>query len=143
MLNTLSSSSTYVDLSGQVLGISSTGTVTSPNMYTARDLSANSINQAAWHSNTGVASTFGTTTFNTPINFSSNQNTKQIMQNKVAVFHVVRDENDKIIMTEFIKELWVETKNGQTVDFAVARDIDLAEYEASDLIIKTIYTVSF
>ena len=66
-----------------------------------------------------------------------------IMQNKVAVFQIVRDEDDKIIKTEFIKELWVETKNGQSVDFQVARDKDLAEYEMSELSIRTIYTVTF
>ena len=66
-----------------------------------------------------------------------------IMQNKVAVFQVVRDEDDKIIKTEFIKELWVETKNGVSVEFQVARDKDLAEYDASELVIKTISTVSF
>ncbi len=64
---------------------------------------------------------------------------KQIMQNKVAVFQIVRDEDDKIIKTEFIKELWVETKNGQSVDFQVARDKDLADYEMSDLSIRTIH----
>jgi hypothetical protein len=68
---------------------------------------------------------------------------KQIMQNKVAVFQIVRDEDDKIIKTEFIKELWVETKNGQSVDFQVARDKDLAEYEMSDLSIRTIHSVTF
>jgi DNA-binding transcriptional regulator of glucitol operon len=68
---------------------------------------------------------------------------KQIMQNKVAVFRVVRDEDDKIIKTEFIKELWVETKNGVSVEFQVARDTDLAEYDASELVIKTISSVSF
>lgn len=66
-----------------------------------------------------------------------------IMQNKVAVFQLIRDEDDKIIKTEFIKELWVETKNGQSVDFQVARDKDLAEYEMSDLSIRTICTVTF
>ena len=66
-----------------------------------------------------------------------------IMQNKVAVFKVTRDEDQKITKTEFIKELWVETKNGQSVDFQVARDKDLAEYEMSDLSIKTIYSVTF
>ena len=68
---------------------------------------------------------------------------KQIMQNKVAVFQVVRDEDDKIIKTEFIKELWVETKNGVSVEFQVARDKDLAEYDASELVIKVISTVTF
>jgi len=71
----------------------------------------------------------------TPIN--------QIMQNKVAVFHVIRDEDEKIIKTEFLKEMWVETKNGQSVDFQVARDKDLADYEMSDLSIRTIFTLTF
>ena len=66
-----------------------------------------------------------------------------IMQNKVAVFKVTRDEKEKITKTEFIKELWVETKNGQSVDFQVARDKDLAEYEMSELFIKTLLTVTF
>ena len=66
-----------------------------------------------------------------------------IMQNKVAVFKVTRDEDEKITKAEFIKELWVETKNGQSVDFQVARDKDLADYEMSDLSIRTIYSVTF
>jgi len=37
----------------------------------------------------------------------------------------------------------VETKNGQSVDFQVARDKDLAEYEMSELFIKTLLTVTF
>jgi hypothetical protein len=69
------------------------------------------------------------------------QNT--IMQNKVVVFKVTRDEDNKITNTEFIKELWIQTKNNQSVDFQVARDKDLAEYEMSDLSIKTIYSVTF
>ena len=81
-------------------------------------------------------------TFSHPINFTQ-ATSKQIMQNKVAVFQIVRDEDDKIIKTEFIKELWVETKNGQSVDFQVARDKDLADYEMSDISIRTIYTVTF
>jgi hypothetical protein len=65
------------------------------------------------------------------------------MQNKVAVFKVTRDEDNKITKTEFLKEMWVETKNGQSVDFQVARDKDLADYEMSDLVIKTLLTVTF
>jgi hypothetical protein len=80
--------------------------------------------------------------FSNPINFTQ-ATSKQIMQNKVAVFQIVRDEDDKIIKTEFIKELWVETKNGQSVDFQVARDKDLADYEMSDLSIRTVFSLSF
>ena len=83
-----------------------------------------------------------TVSFSNPINFTQ-ATSKQIMQNKVAVFKVTRDKDERITNAEFIKELWVETKNGQSVDFQVARDKDLAEYEMSDLSIRTIYTVTF
>ena len=72
---------------------------------------------------------------------SINQNA--IMQSKVAVFKVTRNDENKITSAEFIKELWVQTKNGQSVEFEVARDKDLAKYKAEDLSIKTIYTVTF
>jgi len=83
-----------------------------------------------------------TVSFSNPINFTQSTS-KQIMQNKVAVFKVTRDEFETITKTEFLKELWVETKNGQSVDFQVARDKDLADYEMSDLSIRTIYSVTF
>jgi hypothetical protein len=72
---------------------------------------------------------------------STNQNA--IMQSKVAVFKVTRNDKNEITSTEFIKELWVQTKNGQSVEFEVARDKDLAKYKAEDLSIRTIYTVTF
>jgi hypothetical protein len=72
---------------------------------------------------------------------SINQNA--IMQNKVAVFKITRNDKNEITSTEFIKELWVQTKNSQSVEFEVARDKDLAKYKAEDLSIKTIYTVIF
>lgn len=72
---------------------------------------------------------------------SINQNA--IMQNKVAVFKVTRNDKNEITSTEFIKELWVQTKNGQSVEFEVARDKDLAKYKAEDLSIRTITTVTF
>lgn len=93
---------------------------------------------------TGTLLTGGSTSYSTGTTLTyNNLNNQQVMQNKVAVFKVTRDEDEKIIKTEFIKELWVETKNGQSVDFQVARDKDLAKYEMSDLSIKTIHTVSF
>jgi hypothetical protein len=94
-------------------------------------------------SNATILSNPSSYALNTPISQSFNlipQNT--VMQNKVAVFKVTRDENNKITDTKFIKELWVETKN-QSVEFQVARDKDLADYDANDLFIKTIYTVTF
>ena len=89
-----------------------------------------------------IQNTPNTVSFSNPINFTQST-TNQIMQNKVAVFKVTRDEDNKITNTEFIKELWIQTKNNQSVDFQVARDKDLAEYDANDLIIKVILTVTF
>ena len=93
-------------------------------------------------SGTVPSSPNNTVSFLNPINFTQSTS-KQIMQNKVAVFKVTRDKFNSITNAEFIKELWVETKNGQSVDFQVARDKDLADYEMSDLSIRTIYTVTF
>lgn len=81
----------------------------------------------------------------TPINnltiSSINQNA--IMQSKVIVFKVTRNDENEITSTEFIKEIWVQTKNGQSVEFEVARDKDLAKYKAEDLYIRTITTITF
>ena len=73
----------------------------------------------------------------------SSYNQNQIMQNKVAVFKVTRNEENKIVSTEFIKEMWIETKNNESIDFIVARDKDLAKYKAEDLSIRTMTTVTF
>jgi hypothetical protein len=72
---------------------------------------------------------------------SINQNA--IMQNKVAVFKVTRNDENEITSTEFIKEMWIQTKNGQSVEFEVARDKDLAKYKAEDLSIRAITTITF
>jgi len=85
-------------------------------------------------------SSFTTTSDNT---FTINSINTNIMQNKVAVFKITRDEDEKIVKTEFLKEMWVETKNGQSVEFQVARDKDLAKYEVSELSIKVISTLAF
>jgi hypothetical protein len=102
------------------------------------------------HSSSGTvpSSPNNTVSFSAPVSFSNPINftqatSNQIMQNKVAVFKVTRDKFNSITNAEFIKELWVETKNGQSVDFQVARDKDLADYEMSDLSIRTIYSVTF
>jgi hypothetical protein len=39
--------------------------------------------------------------------------------------------------------MWVQTKAGTSVDFEVARDEDLVEYKAEDIIIKTITSLIF
>ena len=93
----------------------------------------------------GTIYSSGTSTYitNPSTNLYINTNMNKPVQNKVAVFKVTRNDKNEIISTEFIKELWVETKNNQSVDFAVARDKDLAKYNAEDLSIKTLFSVTF
>lgn len=74
---------------------------------------------------------------------SINNNNNNIMQNKVAVFKVTRDENQKITSTKFIKELWIESKNGSSIDFEVAKDSEISKYEANEIVIKNVYSVTF
>ena len=106
------------------------------------------------HSGTGTTSSgayisgiytpsFTVPNLTTPNLTISSINQNAIMQNKVAVFKVTRNDENEITSTEFIKEMWVQTKNNQSVEFEVARDKDLAKYKAEDLSIKTIYTVTF
>ena len=106
------------------------------------------------HSGTGTTSSgtyisgiytpsFTVPNLTTPNLTISSINQNAIMQSKVTVFKVTRNDKNEITSTEFLKELWVQTKNGQSVEFEVARDKDLAKYKAEDLSIKTIYTVIF
>jgi hypothetical protein len=69
-------------------------------------------------------------------------NNNNIMQNKVAVFKVTRDNNQKITSSKFLKELWIESKNGSSIDFEVAKDPEISKYEANEIVIKSIYTVT-
>lgn len=125
----------------------STGTATG---LWVHPLSGGGTSTGIGHSSSGTvpSSPNNTVSFLAPVSFSNPINftqatSNQIMQNKVAVFKVTRDKFNSITNAEFIKELWVETKNGQSVDFQVARDKDLANYEMSDLSIRTIYSVTF
>ena len=61
----------------------------------------------------------------------------------VAVFKIERNDKNEITSAKFIKELWIETKNGSSVDFEVAKDKDISKYEANEIAIRTIYTVTF
>ena len=108
------------------LGYSGTGTTSSGTYISGGDISSFTVPSL--------------TTSNLTIS-SINQNA--IMQSKVTVFKVTRNDENEITSAEFIKEMWVQTKNNQSVEFEVARDKDLAKYKAEDLSIRVIYTVTF
>ena len=76
-------------------------------------------------------------------NNSTINNMNKVSNQFVAVFKIERNDKNEIISAKFIKELWIETKNGSSVDFEVAKDKDISKYEANEISIRTIYTVTF
>jgi len=87
---------------------------------------------------TNTNNTVLTTTLSQAITNSNNM----VRQTKVAVFTVERNEDNKIISTTFIKELWVELKNETSLDLAVAKQLD-KDYDPANTVIKQIYSVTF
>jgi hypothetical protein len=71
---------------------------------------------------------------------TKNMNTQQI---KVAVFTITRDvDTNEITSTKFVKELWVEKKNGTSIDLIVAKQLD-ADFDPETTVVKELFTVSF
>lgn len=64
-------------------------------------------------------------------------------QVKVAVFTITRDEDtNEINSSKFLKELWVEQKNGVSIDLIVAKQLD-KDFNPETTVIKVLSTVSF
>ena len=64
-------------------------------------------------------------------------------QAKVAVFTITRDsDTNEINSTKFVKELWVEQKNGASIDLIVAKHLD-KDFDPETTVIKVLSTVSF
>jgi len=78
----------------------------------------------------------------TPSSLLTLTNTNSMNQQvKVAVFKVERNKHNEIKSSEFITEMWVENKPGVSIDFVVARKLD-SKYEANEIVIKQIFTVT-
>lgn len=71
----------------------------------------------------------------------TNQN-NMVKQVRVAVFTVERNEDSKVTSAKFVKELWVEVKNGSSLDLAVSKQLD-ANFDPSTTIIREITSVTF
>jgi hypothetical protein len=81
------------------------------------------------------------TTLSPSLTLSNNMNKVQV--NHVAIFKIERNDKNEITSAKFIKEMWIETKNGSSVDFEVAKDPEISKYKADEITIRTIYTVTF
>jgi hypothetical protein len=65
-----------------------------------------------------------------------------VKQVKVAVFTVERNEDNKVTSAKFVNELWVEVKNGTSLDLAVAKQLD-KDFDPSTVVIKEITSFTF
>ena len=82
---------------------------------------------------------------NSTINYSTNQfqNNMTPRQVNVAVFTITRDaDTNEINSTKFVKELWIEQKNGTSIDLLVAKQLD-KDFDPEFTIIKVLATVQF
>jgi hypothetical protein len=90
-----------------------------------------------YSNNTLITPNYSTTTGLTLDNKTNNMN----QQVKVAVFRVERNKYNEIKSSTIIDEFWIEKAPGVSIDFAVAKLLD-GEYEASEIVIKEILTVT-
>ena len=82
---------------------------------------------------------------NSTINYSINQNSNNMTprQVNVAVFTITRDaDTNEINSTKFWKELWIEQKNGTSIDLLVAKQLG-NDFDPELTVIKVLSTVSF
>lgn len=85
------------------------------------------------------------TTLNTNLSgytFNPNPNKMTIRQAKVAVFTVERNEENEVVSTKFVKELWVQVKNGGSLDLAVAKELK-GDFDPETTVIREIHSFSF
>jgi hypothetical protein len=81
-----------------------------------------------------------TINFSNSISNSINMTPKQV---NVAVFTITRDEDtNEINSTKFLKELWIEQKNGTSIDLLVAKQLG-NDFDPELTIIKVLSIVSF
>lgn len=82
----------------------------------------------------------GNSTLNYSISNSINMTPKQV---NVAVFTITRDaDTNEINGTKFVKQLWVEQKNGASIDLIVAKELD-KDFDPETTVIKVLTTISF
>jgi hypothetical protein len=70
---------------------------------------------------------------------NSNNMSKQV---KVAVFTVERNDKNEVKSSKFVKEFWVEVKNGGSVVLAAAKQLD-KDFDPDTTVIREIQVVQF
>ena len=78
---------------------------------------------------------------NGPITHNSARSTGQTYLHEVAVIAVTRAPEGYIVKSKMVKTMWVETKDGGSIDFAASKDPEVGKFEPEDIIIKTLRTI--
>jgi hypothetical protein len=63
-------------------------------------------------------------------------------QVKVAVFTVERDDKGAITSSKFVKEFWVEQKNGSSIVLAASKQLD-KDFNPDTTVIREVGVVNF
>jgi hypothetical protein len=134
---------TTTNLISNLPGLATTGTSTVSNAYSGIGLSGYSGTPL----NTTTTTTPGnglTLQGNSTINFAptsvKDMTPKQV---NVAVFTITRDvDTNEINSTKFVKQLWIEQKNGTSIDLLVAKQLG-NDFDPETTVIKVLLTVSF
>jgi hypothetical protein len=106
------------------------------------------ISTIPWGSGTATIQDYSGLTLsgNSTINYShlnlTHINHMRTQQVHVAVFTVERNDKNEINSTKFVKELWVEQKNGTSLDLLVAKQLD-KEFNPETTVIRALCTVTF
>jgi hypothetical protein len=72
----------------------------------------------------------------------SNLNNMKTKQVKTAVFTVERNDKNEVVSSKFIKELWVEVKNGTSLDLVVAKELK-GDFDPETTVVKEVYSLTF
>jgi hypothetical protein len=124
----------------QTLGVTSGNTTLTTNCNGA----INTYSDGMWATplNNGSGLTYSNgSEYNSLSTLITNQN-NMVKQVKVAVFTVERNKDNKVTSAKLVKELWVEVKNGTSLDLAVAKELD-KDFDPSTTVVREIYSVTF
>lgn len=83
-----------------------------------------------------------TTSTNSTPYLSTISNNMKTRQAKVAVFTIKTNDKNEVISSKFVKELWVEAKNGASLDLIVAKELD-KDFDPANTVIREITSIYF
>ena len=130
---------------GTTTGTSTVSGLTSPGIGVTSGWHAATADPYTMQSITTTTSGDGITLLaNASIHYAPIQTNKMTpKQVNVAVFTITRDEDtNEINSTKFLKQLWIEQKNGTSIDLLVAKQLG-NDFDPELTIIKILSTVSF